>query len=138
MKPWTLIPAMLLALGIAATGGCWWGDVRGHARGVLETQARHDAKQVDALTTHLTSINDEIAGSAAANRQVRDSLTRIERTNRTSNQELRDELEKIPGRVQCHFDAGVMRIINAAADRADALAASGVSRTLPASREAER
>ena len=125
----------LLAVVAAGGGGAWVGSVRGHAQGVLETRAAQDADQVKTLTANLSTISAEITGSAAASRELRDLLSRVESAGQQSTQDLKRALEKTaPGRAAaCRFDADSMRIIDAAADRAAARAAGGIRNTVPAS-----
>ncbi|WP_238890947.1 hypothetical protein [Achromobacter insuavis] len=129
-----------IALGAVAAGlGYWRGEAGGHERGVLETQAAHDAGQVDALAQSLNALREDVVGSMTMNKELRAAMTGLERQNKTSNTELKHAIAKSrpAGAVQCRFDADSMRILGAAADRADALAAGGLvasraGRTLPA------
>lgn len=129
-----------IALGAVATGlGYWRGEVNGHERGVLETQAARDAGQVNALAQGLDALRADVVGSMVLNKELRMAMTGLERQNKASNTELKNAIAKSrpAGAVQCRFDADSMRILGAAADRADALAAgglaaSGAGRALPA------
>ncbi|GAB1832097.1 hypothetical protein MyNCGM70_49850 [Achromobacter xylosoxidans] len=131
-----------IALGALAAGlGYWRGEANGHERGVLETQAAHDARQVDSLAKGLDALRADVSGSTAMNKELRTAMTGLEQQNKTSNTELKNAIAKSrpAGAVQCHFDADSMRILGAAADRADALAAgglaaSGTGRAVPAGR----
>lgn len=135
-----------IALAAVAAGlGYWRGEANGHERGVLETQAAHDARQVDSLAKGLDTLRADVVGSVVMNKELRAAMTGLEQQNKTSNTELKNAIAKSrpAGAVQCRFDADSMRILGAAADRADALAAgglaaSGAGRTLPAGRTPDR
>ncbi|MFY3306700.1 hypothetical protein [Achromobacter ruhlandii] len=135
-----------IALGALAAGlGYWRGTVNGHERGVLETQAAHDARQVESLADGLGKLRADVVASMVLNKDVRTAMTGLEQQNKTSSAELKNAIAKSrpTGPVQCRFDADSMRILGAAADRADALAAgglaaSGTSRAVPAGRAPDR
>lgn len=128
-----------LAVVLAGALGGWAGDHRGHARGVLQTQARHDAEAVRVLTEQVKDSRDAINRSRTASTDMREALTLLERSGRQSTLDLKDALQKSkPGRVQCDFDADSMRLLGAAADTADARAAGGVLNTLPAGNKASK
>ncbi|MFY3695819.1 hypothetical protein ACOTEN_32405 [Achromobacter xylosoxidans] len=131
-----------IALGALAAGlGYWCGEANGHERGVLETQAAHDARQVESLADGLGKLRADVVASMELNKDVRTAMTGLEQQNKTSSAELKNAIAKSrpAGAVQCRFDADSMRILGAAADRADALAAgglaaSGTGRAVPAGR----
>ncbi|MCH1985258.1 hypothetical protein L7Q78_09135 [Achromobacter xylosoxidans] len=131
-----------IALGALAAGlGYWRGEANGHERGVLETQAAHDARQVESLADGLGKLRADVVASMELNKDVRTAMTGLEQQNKTSSAELKNAIAKSrpAGAVQCRFDADSMRILGAAADRADALAAgglaaSGTGRAVPAGR----
>ncbi|GAB1835264.1 hypothetical protein MyNCGM121_20380 [Achromobacter xylosoxidans] len=135
-----------IALGALAAGlGYWRGEANGHERGVLETQATHDARRVDSLAEGLDALRADVVSSTAMNKELRTAMAGLEQQNKTSNTELKNAIAKSrpAGAVQCRFDADSMRILGAAADRADALAAgglaaSGTGRALPAGRTPDR
>ncbi|MFG0232472.1 hypothetical protein [Achromobacter sp. 413638] len=135
-----------IALGALAAGlGYWRGEANGHERGALETQAAHDARQVESLAEGLDALRADVVGSTAMNKELRTAMTGLEQQNKTSNTELKNAIAKSrpAGAVQCRFDADSMRILGAAADRADALAAgglaaSGTGRAVPAGRAPDR
>ncbi|MFY4035369.1 hypothetical protein ACOTJL_06500 [Achromobacter xylosoxidans] len=135
-----------IALGAVAAGlGYWRGEANGHDRGVLETQASHDARQVDSLAKGLDAVRADVVGSTVMNKELRAAMAGLEQQNKTSNTELKNAIAKSrpTGAVQCRFDADSMRILRAAADRADALAAgglaaSGTGRAVPAGRAPDR
>ncbi|WP_241116556.1 hypothetical protein [Achromobacter xylosoxidans] len=135
-----------IALGALAAGlGYWRGEANGHERGVLETQATHDARQVDSLAEGLDALRADVVSSTAMNKELRTAMAGLEQQNKTSNTELKNAIAKSrpTGAVQCRFDADSMRILRAAADRADALAAgglaaSGTGRAVPAGRAPDR
>ena len=57
-----------IALGALAAGlGYWRGEANGHERGVLKTQAAHDARQVESLAG-LDALRADVVGSTAMNR----------------------------------------------------------------------
>ena len=128
-----------IALGAIAAGvGYWRGDVTGHERGVLETQAAHDARQVGVLEKGIDALRADVLDSMLLNKDLRTAMTGLEQQSKTSNTELKNAIAKSRpgGAVVCRFDADSMRILRAAADRADALAAGGLAaggagRTLP-------
>lgn len=125
---------VLLAVVAAGGGGTWFGNVRGHAQGVLETRAEQDAGQVKTLAADLSKISEGITASTTASRELRVVLARVETAGQASTKELKDALQKTaPGRAACRFDADSMRIIDAAADRATARAADGIRNTVPTS-----
>ncbi|MFM9934545.1 hypothetical protein, partial [Achromobacter xylosoxidans] len=123
----------------------WRGEANGHERGVLETQATHDARRVDSLAEGLDALRADVVSSTAMNKELRTAMAGLEQQNKTSNTELKNAIAKSrpAGAVQCRFDADSMRILGAAADRADALAArglaaSGTGRAVPAGRAPDR
>ncbi|WP_066134014.1 hypothetical protein [Bordetella ansorpii] len=128
MNP-TIIAWGLLAAFAAGGAGYWWGDRDGHARGALEAQAAHDAAQVQNLGLNLAELRNAISDGAAANRAVRTAMTNLEARNKTSNMELKNAIEKSrqPGAAVCQLDADSLRVLAAAAARADALAAGGLA-----------
>ncbi|MGE8612792.1 MAG: hypothetical protein ACN6PF_10845 [Achromobacter veterisilvae] len=129
-----------LAVCLAAGGaGYSYGESKGHQRGVLETQSAHDSSQVASLTEGLREVRASVEEGAAVSKDVRTALSGLELQNKNSNTELKNAIAKsrVSGAVVCRFDADSMRILGAAADRADAfaaggLAAGGTRRTLPA------
>lgn len=125
----TIIASAIAAVCIAAGGGYALGEFRGHASGVLEIQAQQDATKARTLADGLKTLQDQVADSLAANQSVRAAMTSLETQNKTSSTELKNAIAKSrpAGAVVCHFDPDSMRIIAAAADRADALAANGLA-----------
>lgn len=144
MNPTVLGWALTICLA-AGGAGYWYGESKGHERGVLETQSAQASSQVAALTDGLREVRASVEEGAAVSKDVRTALNGLELQNKNSNTELKNAIAKsrAPGAVVCRFDADSMRILGAAADRADALAAGGLAaggtrRTLPAGDTAGR
>ncbi|WP_343498622.1 hypothetical protein [Achromobacter denitrificans] len=144
MNPTVLGWALTICL-VAGGAGYWYGESKGHQRGVLETQSAHDSSQVASLTEGLRELRASVEEGAAVSKSVRTTLSGLELQNKNSNTELKNAIAKslASGAVVCRFDADSMRILGAAADRADALAAGGLAaggtrRALPGRNTASR
>ena len=81
----------------AAGLGYWRGEANGHERGVLETQATHDARRVDSLAEGLDALRADVVSSTAMNKELRTAMAGLEQQNKTSNTELKNAIAKSRG-----------------------------------------
>lgn len=114
-----------LLIGLAA------GFFGGKYQGALATSAARDATVVQDLT-HLIDSHKSLVGAAnAASKAMRTALSVRAASDAKSTQELRDALAADP-RPDCDLDAGVMRQLADARERAAQAAAGGIRGALPA------
>ncbi len=119
--------AVLLALAGAALG--YW---RGHAAGALAAEAKHNANAVQGMTDLLVSHSTLIQQTGAASAALRRAVAAREKADEATTQELKDVLANTAvTRVDCRHDAGVMRQLEAARERAARAAASGLDGAVP-------
>jgi hypothetical protein len=126
----TWLLALIVSALASLAGGYWYGRLDGAAA----SQAAQDHQTVAELSDIVTSHKALIEQSNKASQAMRQAATRREAADRKSTQELRDALAiTAPARAECVFDAGVMRQLSAARDRAAAAAAGGIRGALPES-----
>lgn len=119
--------ALLLTLAGAALG--YW---RGHAAGAQAVEAKRDAKAVQDMTELLASHSTLVKQTGVASAALRRAIAEREKADEATTQELKDVLANTaPTRVDCRHDAGVMRQLEAARERAARAAASGVDGAVP-------
>ena len=70
-------------------------QANGHERGVLETQATHDARRVDSLAEGLDALRADVVSSTAMNKELRTAMAGLEQQNKTSNTELKMRLRNL-------------------------------------------
>lgn len=128
----------LLALVLAAAGtalGYWWG----HAAGAQAVQAKRDADAVQGMTDLLSAHTALVKQSGAASAALRRAAAAREKADEASTQELKDVLANTAvTRADCRHDAGVMRQLEAARERAARAAASGVDGAVPGATGVDR
>lgn len=119
--------ALLLALAGAALG--YW---RGHAAGALAAEAKHNANAVQGMTQLLESHSALIKQTGAASAALRRAVAAREQADEAATQELKDALAITAStRADCRHDAGVMRSLEAARERAARAAAGGSDGAVP-------
>ena len=121
------LAALLLSL-MAAAGGYFYG----HQQGALSESAKRDSQTVQSLTSLIDAHKDLIAQASKASLSMRQALARRALLDTTTTKEFKDALNATAdSRAGCVFDAGVMRQLSAARDRAAQAAASGIHNPLP-------
>lgn len=127
--------ALLLASLAAGGGGYWLGLSEGRS----DVQAAHDSKQVDELKRVISTTDGLIKQANVASAELRaQTAARGEFDLRTSK-ELKDALIKSAGtRAGCRYDVVSLRLLEAARERANKAAASGVLDTVPTAAGAKR
>lgn len=126
----------LLAASLAAAGGGYW---LGLEEGRSDVKAAHDSDQVAALNRVIDTTNGLIQQANTASADLRaQTAARAEYDLKTSK-ELKDALIKSAGsRAGCRYDVVSLRLLEAARERANKAAASGVLDTVPAAAGAKR
>ncbi|KAF3999049.1 hypothetical protein [Glaciimonas immobilis] len=119
---------------IALMSGGTIGGLFGFGFGADNERARQNAQSVIDLTKIITASNQLINDSNAASKSMRQALTKRAAHDTHTTREIKNALAQNAGnRVDCRFDDGVMRNLNAARSRAAATAASGVRNAVPSS-----
>lgn len=125
--PWLLLTAIVLSIS-----GYALGNYQGHDRGVAEAAAQQDKEAVAQLTKTVRATTEAIASSNQASKTMREILGKIEKSGRTTTQELKDALEKNKtDSVLCRFDTDSMRIITTSRELATERAANGIRGAVP-------
>lgn len=130
----------LLVVLLTGIGGGSGGYVYGHAAGAAGKVAEQDRETVKGLTEIITSHADLITKASAASKSMRQAIALRSQADTQSTTELKDALAATAdSRSGCTFDAGVMRQLATARDRAAQAAAGGVLGAVPsASNGSER
>lgn len=125
----TTVGAVAIAALVCASAGYLWG----RHEGTRLERARADAQAVRDLSALIESHQDLIGQARAASQGMRQALASRRSQDRAATKELRDVLAQTADRrVDCVFDAGVMRSLEAARERAAQAAAGGVLGPVPA------
>jgi len=125
----TWILAVLISALASLGGGYWYGKADGRA----EERARQDSKTVKDLGEIISSQTKLIQDANAASSAMRQATARREAADRKTTEEFNHALAATAdSRAGCVFDAGVLRQLAAARDRAAQAAAGGIRGTLPA------
>lgn len=125
-----VLMALLLAL-VGVLGGYYYG----HAQGVTAEAARRDATAVQQLTGLIDSHRTLIDQATAASRAMREATAERAALDTQTTEEFVHALSITAGsRAGCRFDAGVLRQLAAARERAAQAAAGGVRHPLPGPR----
>lgn len=125
----TGIALLALLLALAGTALGYWC---GHAAGAQAAEAKHDAKAVHDMSELLASYSALVKQTSVASAALRRAMAEREKTDEVTTQELKDVLANTAStRVDCRHDAGVMRQLEAARERAARAAASGVDGAVP-------
>lgn len=124
---------LMLAAALLAVAGAGLGYWRGQAAGQAKAQAAHNAlalAQVQhALAEHQALIDQSRQASAA----LRLAVAAQAELDLSTTKDLADALAKTAGqRTGCKLDAGLMRQLAAARDRAGRAAARGLAGAVPA------
>jgi len=125
---------------IAGLAGALGGYFYGHSQGVTAESAKRDGQAVQQLTGLIDAHKSLIADAGKASRAMRKATAARAATDTESSKEFADALAlTAASRAGCAFDAGVMRQLAAARDRAAQAAAGGLRHPLPgASAAAQR
>ena len=126
----TQIALLALVLSLAAAIG---GFFYGLHQGVVDESARRDGKAVQDLTSLINAHMGLIGQSKAASADMRRALGARVSADAITTRDLQDALKATAdSRAGCVFDAGVMRQLGTARDRAAQAATSGIRGALPA------
>lgn len=126
------IAAWLLAIVIAGVGSAGGGYLYGHADGAARKTAEHNAQAVEDLTGLINSHKGLITQASAASRSMRQALASRALLDTATTKEFKDALNATAdSRSGCVFDAGVMRQLATARDRAAQAAAGGIHEPVP-------
>jgi len=118
---------------IAGLAGALGGYFYGHSQGVTAESARRDGQAVQQLTGLMDAHKNLIADAGKASRAMRQATAARQSVDTQSTKEFADALAlTAASRAGCSFDAGVMRQLAAARDRAAQAAAGGLRHPLPA------
>ena len=123
------ILAGAVALGLAGgAGGYFYGVQQGRQ---LEAGA-HNGKLVQDLTGVLSNHEKLVQAAQSASKDMRRATAARQQADEQTTREFQDALSSTASsRVGCVFDAGVMRQLGAARERAAEAAASGLRATVP-------
>lgn len=122
IAPW------LIAL-LAISGLLFAAKEYGYQQGVAATQAQQlaDAQQA------ITSLNASATAANAANLKLGKTLAQFETTGNETTRSIRNALKKTADqRINCVLPDSVLRDLDAARQRANKAAASGIDDTVPA------
>lgn len=127
-----LLSAALLAAVGAGTGAAvgYW---RGHAAGKTQAQAAHDAQTLARLNRALAEHQALIDRSREASQALRLAVAAQAELDLSTTKDLADALAKTASqRAGCKLDAGLMRQLTDARERAGRAAARGIAGAVPA------
>jgi len=125
------VALMALVLALMAGGAGYW---RGHADGRAVEQGRQNADAVQRLSQALEAHGGLIDSANAASAGLRAAMAARTAEDRMFSKEFRDALtQSAADRAGCQFDAGIVRQLAAARDRAAQAAAGGGAATVPQS-----
>lgn len=120
---------VLLGLAVGALAGQWWGRAEGEQ---LE-RGRQAQDKVIGLQELIDSHTQLISDAATVSAALRKSIDERTAADGRATRELRNALAKgAASRAGCVFDAGVVRQLDNARERAAAAAAGGAGAALPA------
>lgn len=118
-------------ISTAAAGGAGWLYGRSQAKAAAVQVCLQT--EVDGLHQVINRIDALGKAAQSANLTLSNTIATRQKADQQATREFAHALSTTAHlRVECVFDADVMHPLNHAADRADAAAAGGVSRTLPA------
>ncbi|QIL81758.1 hypothetical protein G7047_18925 [Diaphorobacter sp. HDW4A] len=118
----------VLAVIAAGVGGYGYG----HSEGKASQVADYNAKAVKQLGDQLSTHDDLVKRSTAANQALRATIQLRKKANQQTSEVLTHELNSTAdSRAGCVFPPGVMRELSAARDRAAEAASGGVSSAVP-------
>lgn len=127
-----LIPICILIIASVGLVTGISGHANGYKEGVAKATADHTAQDFKKLNGLLESHQGLIKQAAEASKSMRQALASRAQLDINTTKEFKDALNATAdSRAGCVFDAGVMRQLSAARDRAAQAAASGIHSPVP-------
>lgn len=104
----------------------------GYTKGFAQAQSACNSKSIEQLTQMLNTTERLTRDANAASLQLGKTISDRQQADAAATLEIRNALKSTAHlRVNCVFDDGVMRLLEAARLRANTAAASGISHAVP-------